>query len=306
MPHLSNTQNMSMEKIIYALGFFDGVHLGHQALLAQCRALADNMGAKTAAITFSAHPKTLTNADSPSLINAVHDRETLLRRYGMDSVVVLPVTNEVMSTLWQDFLCSLMERGAVGFVCGDDFRFGFRGEGTSEKLLEFCHERAIPCVIVPEQALDSRRISSTYIRTKIECGDMQTAVRFLGHPHLLSGEVCHGQQIGRTIGIPTANLLLPENTVVPKFGVYLCRCTLDGCDYAALTNIGTRPTVSGSDITVEPWLIGYDGDLYGRRIELEFYRFLRPEMKFPSLEALRAQIMRDAEQARAFFAPHSP
>lgn len=135
---------------------------------------------------------------------------------------------------------------------------------------------------------------------------MQTAVRFLGHPHLLSGEVCHGQQIGRTIGIPTANLLLPENTVVPKFGVYLCRCTLDGCDYAALTNIGTRPTVSGSDITVEPWLIGYDGDLYGRRIELEFYRFLRPEMKFPSLEALRAQIMRDAEQARAFFAPHSP
>ena len=129
---------------------------------------------------------------------------------------------------------------------------------------------------------------------------MATAVKFLGHPHILSGVVVHGKALGRTLGIPTANLRLPEGLAVPKFGVYACSCLIDGIRYPAVTNVGTRPTVEGNNITVEPWILDYSGDLYGQRIILEFHYFLRPEMKFPSLEALKEEIHRNAEETRAY------
>lgn len=290
---------MRTDKRIFALGFFDGVHLGHQALLRECCALAEKLGVQTAAITFLSHPQSLYTDHPPLLISTDRDRELLLRRYGMGPVYKLPVTKEVMSTPWENFLMELLDYGAAGFVCGDDFRFGYKGEGNGEKLKEFCARRDLPCVIVPEQSLDGVRISSTYIRRQLETGDMATAVRFLGHPYTLTGEVVRGRQIGRTLGVPTANILLPEGIVVPKFGVYACRCLVDGDWYPAVTNIGTRPTVAGRGITVEPWILDFSGDLYDRKITLEFHRFLRPEQKFPDLETLRQQICRDAEQTRA-------
>ena len=289
---------MRNDKRIFALGFFDGVHLGHQALLTECCRLADRLNAQPAAITFLAHPMSLFLKNPPLLISTDRDRELLLRRYGIGSVYKFPVTEEVMSTPWEKFLEELLEFGAVGFVCGYDFRFGSRGEGDSEKLQAFCAERGLPCVIVPEQTLDGVRISSTCIRRQIEAGDMVTAVRFLGHPYTITGQVVPGRQIGRTLGVPTANLRLPEGIVIPKFGVYACRCLVDGVWYPAVTNIGTRPTVEGKHVTVEPWILDFSGDLYGREITLEFHRFLRPEQRFPDLEALRAQIRRDAEQTR--------
>jgi len=154
--------------------------------------------------------------------------------------------------------------------------------------------------VVPEQTIDGIRVSSTYIRRQIEEGDMATAVRFLGHPHILTGTVVHGKALGRKLGIPTANLLLPEGMAIPRFGVYACRARIDGKVYPAVTNIGTRPTVEGVGVTVEPWILDYSGDLYDREITLEFYFFLRPEMKFPSLEALQAEIRRNAQQTRDF------
>jgi riboflavin kinase/FMN adenylyltransferase len=193
-----------------------------------------------------------------------------------------------------------MSQGAAGFVCGHDFRFGHRGEGTPEKLQEFYRQQNLPCVIVPEQDIGGIRISSSYIRQQLESGDMTTAVRFLGHPYLLSGTVIHGKKIGRTLGIPTANLVIPEGLVIPKFGVYACACLIDGMRYPAVTNIGTRPTVSGRGITVEPWILDFSGDLYDKTITLEFYRFLRPETRFPDLPSLQQQIHRDAEQTRIF------
>ncbi len=289
-------------KRIYALGFFDGVHLGHQALLRQCTALAEALGASPAAITFEAHPQALFTPDPPPLLTTAGDRQRLLMGYGMEKVLVLPVTREVMSTPWEEFLLGLMAHGAVGFVCGDDFRFGSRGEGNSEKLAAFCRDRGLPCIIVPEQTMDDVRVSSTYIRHQLETGDMATAVRFLGHPHVLTGRVVHGQRLGSRLGFPTANLRLPEGLAVPRFGVYACRCRVDGKVYPAVTNIGTRPTVSGSGVTVEPWILDYEGDLYGREITLEFYKFLRPEEKFPDLAALQREIRRNADQTREFLA----
>ena len=292
-----------INKIIFALGFFDGVHLGHGALLRACRVLADETGCAAGVVTFTGHPEGLVLGKAPRLINTPADREKLLRgNYRMDDVVSLPFDRALMEMPWQDFFRLLLDRyGAAGFVCGHDFRFGYRGQGNARLLKETCCRENIPCVIVPEQTLDGVRISSTYIRRQIEDGDMATAVRFLGHPHILTGEVVTGRQLGRTIGIPTANLRLPEGVVTPKFGVYCCRASVDGVAYSAVTNVGTRPTVGGHRVTVEPWLLDFEGDLYGKEITLEFYRFLRPERKFDSLEELKTQIQADAEETREFF-----
>ena len=287
-----------MKKYIYALGFFDGVHLGHQQLLKACCALAEEHGCSTAAITFDRHPKSLFTDNPTVLISTIPDRKLLLNRYGIESVRVLPVIHEIMNLPWQEFIQILLEDGAAGFVCGDDFRFGCRGEGNAQKLMDFCREKGLPCVMVPEQTVGNIRISSTYIRRQIETGDMATAVKFLGHPYTLTGTVVHGQKLGRTLGIPTANLHLPAGLAIPKFGVYACCILIDGIRYPAVTNIGTRPTVAGEGITVEPWILDYSGDLYGREITIEFFKFLRPEQKFPSLEALQQEIHRNAQETR--------
>ena len=292
---------MKQQKRIFALGFFDGVHLGHQALLGACVSLAESAGAEAAAITFDRHPRSLFTQTPPPLISTAVSRRLLLDRYGITYVKQYPVVPEVMGMPWEEFLEGLLEEGAVGFVCGDDFRFGRCNEGNVQGLVKFCEEQGLPCAIVPEQTVDGKRISSTYIRRQIECGDMETAKRFLGHPHIVSGVVVPGKQLGRTLGIPTANIRLEEGLVVPKFGVYACRVTIDGKTYSAVTNVGTRPTVSGVGVTVEPWILDFDGNLYGQEITLEFHRFLRPETKFDGLEALKTQINRDAETPRNYF-----
>ena len=295
---------MAEAKYIFALGFFDGVHLGHQMLLKECCRLAAEMNCQTAAITFENHPKSLFAGPVP-LISTVRDRQRLLEQYGIRHVRTYPVTPDVMGMPWEVFLEELVESGAVGFVCGDDFHFGRKGEGNPRKLAEFCAARGFPCRVVSEQTLDGKRISSTRIRGKIEEGNMESATRLLGHPHTLTGKVIHGQRLGRKLGFPTANLLLPPGTVTPKFGVYACRAIIDGIRYPAVTNVGTRPTVEGAGITVEPWILDFDGDLYDREIGLEFYYFLRPEQKFPDLAALQQEIFRNAEQTRAYFRSRS-
>ena len=287
-----------MKKYIYALGFFDGVHLGHQELLKACCALAKEYGCSTAAITFDRHPKSLFTDNPTVLISTIPDRKLLLHRYGIESIRILPVTRQTMGLPWQEFVEMLLEDSAAGFVCGDDFHFGARGEGNAEKLCSFCQEKGLPCIVVPEQTVGTIRISSTYIRRQIETGDMATAVKFLGHPYTLTGTVIHGRKLGRKLGIPTANLHLPAGLAIPRFGVYACCILIDGVRYPAVTNIGTRPTVDGEGITVEPWILDYSGDLYGREITIEFYKFLRSEQKFPSLEALQAEIHKNAEETR--------
>lgn len=292
------------KKTIYALGFFDGVHLGHRALLTACREMADNIGCKAGAVTFGNHPDTLVQGATPALLTTAMERERLMKeKFHMDTVVTLPFDEALRTMPWQDFLTMLRERyGAVGFVCGDDFRFGYRGQGNAKLLAQYCAAENLPCAVIPEQMVDGRRVSSTYIRRQIESGDMETAVRFMGHPYTIRGKVVHGHQLGRTLGIPTANLLLPKEQVSPKFGVYACRCIVDGVSYAAVTNVGTRPTVNGVGVTVEPWILDFEGDLYDREITLEFHRFLRPEMKFSDLAALQAEIRKNAEETRQYFA----
>jgi len=292
---------MENEKIIYALGFFDGVHLGHRALLTACLQLAAEQEGYAGVVTFDTHPETLVAGHAPALLNTVEDRVRLLMSHGITELLLLPFDEALRNLPWQDFLELLLEKGAAGLVCGDDFRFGYMGEGNAQRLAEFCRERGLPYRVVPAQTLGDIRISSTHIRGLIEAGEMEQAVEFLGHPHILSGQVVEGRQLGRTIGIPTANLLLPEGVICPRHGVYACHAIVGSEAYMAVTNIGTRPTVDGDSVTVEPWLLDFDGDLYGQPLVLLFYRFLRPEQKFDSLEALQAEIQKNAAETRKFF-----
>lgn len=285
------------KQTIFALGFFDGVHLGHQTILYACKRLAEQTGAATGAITFENHPQSLFVKDCPKLINTTADRCSLLRQYGMDTILTYPVTPAVMGIPWRDFLMELYRNyGAAGFVCGDDFRFGHKGEGNCHRLQEFCKEFGLSCIIVPQQDLDGSRISSTRIRDLLEMGQLEQANRLLGHSHILTGRVQSGRQLGRTIQIPTANLSFPAGLLIPRFGVYACKVSVDGKTYPAVTNIGTRPTVDGEGVTAEAHILDFAGDLYGKEITVAFCHFLRPEKKFDSLEELKTQIEEDIAQ----------
>lgn len=289
-------------KTIYALGFFDGVHLGHQALLTQCRKLAEKQGCKAGVVTFVGHPDELVTGQKTMLINTYQDRRRLLKGYGMETLVELTFDEKLMKLPWQDFYRMLRrEYNAVGLVCGEDFRFGFRGQGNAKVLQEICAADGIPCAVIPQQTLNGITVSSTYIRRLLSQGKMEEAEQFLGHKHIFTGTVIKGQQLGRRLGTPTANLSLPKELLCLPFGVYICRAKGEGIDCSAVTNIGIRPTVSGENVTVEPWLLDYEGDLYGQELTLEFCRYLRPERKFPSLAELQEEILKNGEQARKFF-----
>lgn len=287
---------MNAEKKIFALGFFDGVHLGHQTLLDACCRLASRQDAIPAAVTFDLPPSAVLQGKKGNMLTTAEDRKRLLHRYGMEQIRLFPADDATLSLPWQRFLELLLREGAAGFVCGKDYRFGQKGMGTAKMLGEFSEKRGLPCVIVPDQTMDGEKISSTRIRALLEAGDVENANRLLGHPYIFTGTVVHGKQLGRTIGVPTANLLLPESLLTPAFGVYACTAQVAGKACPAVTNIGTRPTVNGTGVTVEAWLLDFSGDLYGRELTLQFHKFLRPEQKFDSLDALRIQIQADAAE----------
>jgi len=292
-------------KRVIALGFFDGVHLGHGALLRQAAELADELQMCSAALTFDSHPKALVGSRQVQLINTPEDREWLMKElYGLDEVIVLPFDRSMMELPWDRFVTEILaERfGAAHLVAGHDYRFGHKGQGDPRRLQELCARLSMGCTIVERVELEGVTVSSTHIRGLIEGGELETAARFLGHPHVLSGTVVPGKQLGRTIGIPTANLMIPDRVIVPAYGVYATRVVTAQGAWPAVTNVGVRPTVDdGEGVTVEPWILDFEGDLYGQTVRVEFYRRLRGEQKFDSLDALKQEILRNAEQTRAYF-----
>lgn len=296
-----------MDKTVIALGFFDGVHRGHGALLEKTVQRARELGAVPAVFTFDRPPKEVVTGKPVFLINSNDDRRDIIRRvYGIERVIFAPFDQTMMTMPWEDFLTRLLlqQHHAVHLVAGHDYRFGHKNEGNVTLLQQRCAELGIGCDIIPKVELEDITVSSTYIRSLVEQGDMERAALFLGHPHCLSQTVTHGRRIGRTIGIPTVNLTVPPHVLTPEKGVYVTRVTLpDGRSCAGVTNIGTRPTVSdGSDVSVETFLLDFDGDLYGQTIRLDFHRRLRGEQKFESLDLLRQAIEKNIEETRAYFA----
>ena len=296
---------MKHDRVI-ALGFFDGVHLGHAALLRLTRRRADELGIPAAVLTFDTHPDTLVYHQPVPLINTLEDRKYLMEeKFSMDEVILAHFDRAMMEMPWESFVEDYLlgELGAKHVVCGHDFSFGYRGQGTPDKLRRLCAQRGVGVNVVDKVSLGGITVSSTHIRQLIRQGDMEAAAQMLGHRHFLSGEVLHGKELGRRLGFPTANLALPEGLIAPAYGVYATLVTLpDGSAHPAVTNVGVRPTVHDQlGRLVEAWILDCTAELYGERIRVEFFTRLRGEKKFDSLEALCAEVLRNAAETRAFF-----
>ena len=293
---------------VLALGFFDGVHRGHAALLRQAVLVSEREGIPSAVMTFDTHPDTLVRGEPVELINSAPDRAWLIRHYfHIDRVEFFRFTEDTMRTPWRTFLDTIRsELGAVHFVVGYDFRFGWRGEGTAALLRDYCRENALGCDIIDPVVIDGITVSSTYIRGLLKTGNMREAERFMGHPHILSDMVRHGRALGRKLGAPTVNMRFAPGVLIPRYGVYAAKAHLREGVFSAVTNIGVRPTVSSDHtVSVESHLLDYSGNLYGRPVLLEFVEHIRDEIAFSSVDELSAQISADTERARSILEAHT-
>lgn len=288
-----------------ALGFFDGVHRGHGALLEKVHDLAEGC----AVLTFDQHPGTILGRGTVPLITSVDDRKWLFSHlYGISQVIVEDFC-KICSMDWEvfieDFLVTKWKVTHV--VAGHDFHFGQGGKGNPAKLQEKCQKLGIQCSIIPAVVENNVVVSSTVIRNLLETGEMEKATSFLGHPHILSNKVQHGNKIGKnTLGFPTVNLAVPNQVLVPKFGVYACKVWVGEEVFRAVTNVGIRPTVTeekDKSISVEGFLLDFpDRDLYGEDLRMEFHSYLREEQKFNGFPELSQQIAKDVESTKQFFA----
>lgn len=286
---------------VLCLGNFDGVHKAHAMLVHAAVELAGKLGAVPGAFCFTRPSGDYLFENAPPHLASTHRRISLLFDAGAQLAIVAPFpTMREMSA--EQFLCYLESRGCVGVVCGDDFRFGKKAAGNAGTLLQhFGQERT---VVVPPQTLsDGQRISSSAIRAALGNGNAERAAQMLGRPWTLCAKVYHGKHLGSHWGFPTANQYFPARSVIPAYGVYAVRCTVDGKTYNGVANVGLRPTVDGKQARVncETHLFDYTGDLYGKVLCTAFYTYLRPERKFESEDALRAAIASDAQRARAYF-----
>lgn len=294
---------MTKQKVM-ALGFFDGIHVGHAALINKIKQRAEETGAEPAVLTFDVHPDNLVFKKTVPLINSAEDRENILSRcFGIDDVVVIHFNQRVMHMDWQDFIDELIdEMNLRWIVVGHDFCFGYKGLGTAEKLKAYCAERGVGCDIIPAVCRDGVVVSSTLIRQLIETGEMEKANEYLGHPHTLTDVIRTGYHLGTKMGTPTINMSFPQGVIIPRHGVYAAMAYIDGQEYMSVTNVGIRPTVSDSgNVNVESFLLDFCGNLYGHRARIDFYKFLRPERKFDDVNKLAAQIKSDAQTTREYF-----
>ena len=296
---------MAEIKRAIALGFFDGVHVGHGALLNKTKERAEQIGAMPSVLSFDVHPDNLVFGTTVPLINSAAGRREIIRRcYGIENVVFIHFNKHTMQMPWEEFAESIITKLNIGWiVVGHDFTFGHKGQGTALKLKDYCEARGIGCDIISAVTMDGLIVSSTHIRKLVADGDMEEARRYLGHPHCLVDTVHSGYQLGTRMGTPTINMRFPEGVITPRHGVYAAKVFLeDGSSHVAVTNVGVRPTVSEDNkVNVESHLLDYSGNLYGSQARVEFYSFIRPEMKFGSYELLAEQIKRDAQSAKEYF-----
>lgn len=290
------------QPIALALGFFDGVHQGHAALLHAVSAFPN-----PAALTFDCHPSSALSEEKIPLLSNIEDRCWIFNTYYQIPKVIVTPFSQVQHMPWEDFLEEYLVKSlhVSHIVAGHDFRFGRNGEGTTDKLKNKCDTLGITCEIIPAVSYKNVLVSSTHIRHLIETGEMALANEFLGHPHILSNEVEHGNKIGNKIlGFPTVNLSVPDSVLIPAFGVYACRIWVENRVFNAVTNVGIRPTIEEEHkaVSVEGFLLDFaEEELYGKVLRVEFHHLLRNEQKFENLEALSQQIAKDVSATTSFF-----
>jgi riboflavin kinase/FMN adenylyltransferase len=290
---------------VATIGNFDGVHLGHQAVLGQLAEKAAEMCLPTSVITFEPQPQEyFTRGDIPPRLTRFREKVKALQRYSVNRVLCLPFNPALAQMEAETFIQRVLVDGlAVRYlVVGDDFCFGKGRRGDFAMLQQAGERHGFEVVNMRTFELDGGRVSSTRIREALQAGNLSLAEQLLGRPYRMSGRVAHGDKLGRTIGFPTANIFLHRKKT-PVDGVFAVEMFgIEGEPLAGVANVGTRPTVDGTRSLLEVHLFDFSADIYGRYVHVDFLHRIREERRFDSFDALKAQILRDAEQAREFFA----
>ncbi|MBN7812070.1 bifunctional riboflavin kinase/FAD synthetase [Algoriphagus sp. H41] len=293
-----------VKNAVVTSGTFDGVHLGHQKILKRIREIARSIQGETVLITFWPHPRLVLYPKEHNLrlLSTFEEKAKLLRQFGIDHLITIPFTQEFSQLTSEEFIRKVLIDAihTRKLVIGYDHRFGKNREGSFEYLKANSHAFGLELEEISRQDVEEIAVSSTKIRKALESGDVKTAESCLGRPYELNGLVIKGQQIGRSIGFPTANIHIPNDyKLIPRDGVYAVEASVEGVLYKAMLNIGNRPTVDGTKKTVEAHLFDFQGDLYSKQITVYFHEFLREERKFDSLEALKAQLGKDQQAAKS-------
>ncbi len=294
----------SLQKTAVALGGFDAIHIGHQAIIRNVVAKAKADGLTSVVYLFRNQPRSVVFGKEQPSVYPLKKRLSLLKELGVDIVIAEWFTPEYKEILPETFVKEYLKKylDARYVASGFNYRFGKNGAGDRERLKELCNACQIEVRSVDAVTVDDAIVSSSRIRELIQEGNMQDAARCLGRQFSLTGTVTSGNQIGRTLGFPTANLACPNHVIIPKFGVYLARVQVNGIWHPAICNVGTRPTVIDHTPWVEAHLLNFYGDLYEQEIEIAFCEYLREIKYFESLEALRAQLEQDKADASKYFA----
>ncbi len=291
-----------MEGRVIALGFFDGVHIGHGELFKLVKKRAEELSLSPAVLTYSSHPSNVLSKNPIRLINTTEERKALISGiYGIDDIIVKEFDRQYADLSCREFVENILigECHARHVVAGYDFRFGSGGKGDAETLCALCASLGCGCDIVERVCVEGQAVSSTAIRELIARGDVKSAEKFLGHRHSIISKIEHGRHIGVGLGFPTINQSFSAQVEVPKFGVYSSRTFIRGKEYRSVTDIGVRPTVSEDGaVRAETNILDFSGELYGETVHVELCEYLRGEMKFASLCELKSQIARDVFRVR--------
>lgn len=302
MIYIQNVKDLNIEKpTIVSLGKFDGLHTGHKLLMDHLHT-GHEQGLQSVAFTFDIPPRAMEAADY-RVLSTQREKEMIFRQVGVDYLIECPFTNEFKSMEPEEFLKLLSKRLHVKkIVSGTDFRFGYKARGDYQMLQEYAHILGYEVEIVDKIQYHGQDISSTWIRELVMKGDMETANKLLGYSYFLLETVIEGNQLGRTVDIPTANLLPEPEKLLPPNGVYVSEVCIDGVTYHGISNIGCKPTVGGGNpIGVEMYIFDFHENIYGKEIAVSFLKFLRPEKKFPDFEHLIHQMKQDIASAKRYF-----